>query len=94
MDNFIYSVWFLDTEAVDGDQDREWIACFAIQALSAVDAQRWGDKLARDRSRRRPKDVFIRSSIERETEMSGVTDWSSTPRITVGKGATDIAIDW
>jgi hypothetical protein len=94
MDSFVYSVWFLDTEADDGDQDREWIACFAIQAVSAADAQSWGDRLARNRSRRLPKDAFVRSSVERETEMNGVTDWSSLPRITAGQSATDTTIGW
>lgn len=94
MDSFIYSAWFLNTDAHEGDEDREWIACVAIQAATAVEAQKWGDTLANERSRRLPKDAFVRSSVEREAEMSGVTDCSSLPRITVGQIATDAAIGW
>ena len=94
MDSFIYSVWFLDTEAEEGDQDREWIACFAIQAVSAVEAQSWGDRLAKDRSRRFPNDTFVRSSIEREMDVSGVDDWSNVPRIAAGQIATEATIGW
>ncbi|WP_033927155.1 hypothetical protein [Sphingomonas sp. 35-24ZXX] len=94
MDSFIYNVWFFDTEAHEGDQDREWIACFAIQAITAQEAQSWGDRLAKDRSRRFPKDTFVRSSEVRQTEVNDVTDWSSIPRITAGQSATDTAIGW
>lgn len=94
MDSFIYSVWFLNTEAHQEDQDREWIACVAIQATTAVEAQKWGDTLANERSRRLPKDAFVRSSVEREVEVSGVTVWSELPRITAGQIASDAAIGW
>lgn len=94
MGSFIYSVWFLNTDAHEGDEDREWIACVAIQAATAVDAQKWGDTLANERSRCLPKDAFVRSSVEPEAEMSGITDCSSLPRITAGQMPTEAAIGW
>lgn len=94
MSRFIYSVWFLDTEARDADQDREWVACIGINATSKEDAQGWGDTLALDRARRRPRDSFLHSSVELEDEMSGVTDWSSLPRISAGEAAADDIIGW
>ena len=32
---FVYSAWFRDTTLVEGDQDREWVACMIILATSA-----------------------------------------------------------
>ncbi|MDV3241186.1 MAG: hypothetical protein LOY00_05290 [Methylocaldum sp.] len=94
MKSFVYSVWFLDTDALEGDQDREWVACIGIQAATATEAQKWGDTLAHDRNRRFPHDTFIRSSIELESEEAGVTDWSKLPRISAGETATDATIGW
>ena len=94
MDSFIYSVWFLDSDAAEDDQDREWVACIGIRAPSAAEAQAWGDALAHDRSRRIPNETFIRSSVELERDVAGVADWSNLPRIHAGESATDDVIGW
>lgn len=94
MNSFIYSVWFLDTRALEGEQNREWVACIGIQATTATEAQKWGDTLAHERSRRFPQDTFASSSVELECEVEGVTDWSNLPRISAGETATDAIIGW
>jgi hypothetical protein len=94
MSKFLYSVWFLDTDAYGDDQDREWVACFGIEAASEKDAQRWGDTLARDRAHRHQRDTFLHSSIEPEDQVRGVTDWSSLPRIRAGEAVSDDVIGW
>jgi hypothetical protein len=94
MNSFIYNVWFLDTDAHEDDQDREWVACIGIQATTAEEAQKWGDALARERNRRFPSDIFVSSSVELESEVVGVTDWSGVPRISAGETATDAIIGW
>lgn len=94
MDSFIYSAWFLNSEACEGDQDREWVACIGIQAATAKEAREWGDSLALEHSRRFPKDEFVGSSVELESEVVGVNDWSSLTRIRAGETATDDVIGW
>ena len=93
MNSFIYSVWFLNSEALEEDQDREWVACIAIAAASAEEAQQWGDVLAHERGRRVPTDTFVSSSVELESD--GPTPATSIlPRIRVGEKARDALIGW
>jgi hypothetical protein len=94
MAEFVYSVWFSDDDALDDDQDREWVACIGIEAGNGDEAQRWGDTLARDRVSRNPAERFIRSSIELRSEVSGVTNWSSLPCVRAGQLASDDEIGW
>ncbi|MGB3721271.1 MAG: hypothetical protein WA979_00450 [Pacificimonas sp.] len=94
MNDFIYSVWFLDTNAYEGDQDQEWVACIGIRADTATEAQSCGDALAMERTRRNPQDAFIKSSVAGECEMDGDFDCSSLPRITAGQIATDADLGW
>ena len=94
MSKYVYSVWFLDTEAPGNEQEREWVACIGIEAASEKDAKCWGDTLARDRAQRRRRDTFLRSSVELENAASGVTDWSSLPRVRAGEAATDDIVGW
>jgi len=94
MSKFVYSAWFLDTDAHGGDQNREWVACIGIEGASEEVAQGWGDALARRRAQRDRRDAFLHSSIELENEANGITDWSGLPRIKAGEAATDEEIGW
>jgi hypothetical protein len=93
MSSFVYSVWFRDAGVPADDEDHEWVACIGIESARAAEALEWGDTLARDYSRRSPN-TFLRSAVELESEMRGVADWTSLPRIQAGETATDAAIGW
>lgn len=94
MNKYVYSVWFLDTEALGDDQDREWVACICIEAASEKGAQGWGDNLARDRAQRFRRDTFLRSSVELQHAASEGVDWSGLPHVREGEAATDDTIGW
>lgn len=94
MVKFIYSAWFLDTVAEADDQDKEWAVCIGIKASTAEVAKDWGDTLTSGRMGRFPSDEFIWSSVQREVDVEGVTDWSTLPRIKAGDYATDEEIGW
>lgn len=93
MRSYIYSAWFLDKAAFKADQDREWVACFAIEAADAQEARKWGDVLASERGRRFTSEQFINSSVELEGD-SSAADLSNLPRIRVGERASDILLGW
>lgn len=94
MTEFLYSVWFTNVDGDLDDQDREWVACIAIKARSANEAQHWGDTLSHDRAVRFPNDHFTNSSVELKRDVRGVTDWSSVPHIRSGQLASDAEIGW
>lgn len=85
---YVYVVWFRDLDAWPEDQDREWAAMIAIEAESAAAAQSWGDRLARERQRRRPRDVFLWSKIDDDD------DPGDAPRVAYGEEADDDKIGW
>ena len=93
MSNFIYSVWFRDAEALPDDQDREWVACMIIEAATAEAAKEWGDTLARDRAERIPRDCFVSSSVEPESDLTNA-DMSLVPRIRSGQWPSDELLGW
>ncbi|WP_043605368.1 hypothetical protein [Novosphingobium sp. Rr 2-17] len=94
MTEFLYSAWFNDFSADPTDQNREWVACIAIEADSAKDAQHWGDVISRGRAARMPKDQFVESSIELAYDALAVTDWSNLPRIHYGQSPSDQELGW
>lgn len=94
MTEFLYSVWFTDLSVDPTDQDREWVACIAIEAASATDAQHWGDVISRDRAARLPKDQFVESSVELVSDVSAVTHWPSLLRIHYGQSPSDQEVGW
>jgi hypothetical protein len=59
-----------------------------------MEAKVWGDHLAHERSRRFPKETFISSLVELESETVNVTDWSNLPRIKAGETITEAATGW
>ncbi|WP_043606148.1 hypothetical protein [Novosphingobium sp. Rr 2-17] len=94
MTEFLYSAWFTDLCTDPTDQDREWVACIAIEATSAKDAQHWGDVISHDRAARLKKDRFVESSVELASDALAVTDWSSLPRIHYGQSPSDQEVGW
>jgi hypothetical protein len=94
MAEFLYSAWFAEDAAYQDDQDREWVACIGIEAISAEQAQEWGDRLARDRASRSETERFLWSSVELRADVVGVTDWSTLPNIRAGQAASDEEIGW
>ena len=94
MADFIYSAWFLNRAAHPTDQDREWIACIAIEAEKADAAQKWGDVLAVEYSARHGDETFLRSSVELQGANESISDLTGLPRIKVGELASDAVIGW
>ena len=94
MPTFIYSAWFLNSDAIAGDQDREWVACFGIDAATMGNARDWGDVLAAGYAERRASESFMRSSIEVAEENEGLARLATLPRISVGEVASDEVIGW
>lgn len=91
MPGFLYTVWFRDELAAADDQDREWPACFVVEARNASEAHAWGDHLARRFGSRRPSETFLHSEIEAQ-EAAGAS--SQLPVVAVGYEATDAEIGW
>ena len=78
------------------DQDYEWVACIQINAKNKFDALSWGDMLAKDYSKRRETEIFIRSDVLDKSDpfFKDVKDWDSTPIIEDGEYAADDKISW
>jgi hypothetical protein len=89
MPQFLYTAWFLDRTAAPDDEDREWPACFIVDAPDENQALQWGDQLASDFSARRGTEQFLTSSIEAPSDGSG-----SLPIVPFGSMATDEEIGW
>jgi hypothetical protein len=90
MPRYLFTVWFRDELAADDDQDREWPACFVIDASSAQDALAWGNHLARSFSARRESESFLRSGVEERIEPAQDT----LPLVVAGHEAGDGEIGW
>lgn len=89
---FLYSVWFRNEQAPVDDEDREWVACFLIDAATDVDARSWGDHLAKAYSSRKVSEVFLSSEVETASTPDG--DLSTLPIVPVGHEASDQEIGW
>ena len=88
MPRFLYTAWFRDDDALEDDQDREWPACFMIEAADEGRALAWGDHLAGGFAGRRPKH-FLQSHVE-----TPEADASSLPVVEDGEEAGDQTIGW
>ena len=89
----MYTVWFKDSKAELGDQDREYPVCFAIEAESGSLAKEWGDNLSKQFSRRNNNNEILYSIIE-PFEAYKDNNLTNTPLIKYGYLATDDEIGW
>ena len=87
MDVFTYTAWLRDTNLSAEDQNYEFPASFNVIASNKDSASRWGDKLAKRLSRRRPQIQYIRSEATTGPE-------ASLPTIIYGHDASDKEIGW
>lgn len=88
MQDFTYVVWFRDLDAWPSDEDYEWPAVYVVTAETAVDAQAWGDRIAHDRVARKPREIFLWSSIEPHD------GGDASPRVRIGETPDDDFIGW
>jgi len=91
MPSYVYTAWFRDELAVADDEDREWPACFVIEAPNAAEARTWGDHLAQAFSRRRGTETFVQSEVALQDTAGAL---AKLPTIPVGHEATDAEIGW
>lgn len=89
---YIYTVWFEDPSLPLNDQDREWPACFVIEAADAQEALAWGDHLASSYSSR-SRQPFLSSSVE-PFDSADLPGKETLPSIAAGSGAADSEIGW
>ena len=90
---FGYSVWLIDNTLPSDHQDREWVACFVINAENKEAGQYWGDHLARSYCSRNTHNNFLNSSIEPIKEWKRF-DLQSMPVVDHGEEASDEFIGW
>jgi hypothetical protein len=88
---FPYSVWFLDRGAAEDDQDREWVACINIEAMSSEDAKQWGGMLATSYVSRHQHLRMRSSRVDAPCATEGQT---AAATIQLGRAATDEDIGW
>ena len=91
MTMYFYLVWIFDPTATWDDEDREWSACFFVDAPSSELARQWGDHLATGYCQRNGEQ-FIRSLIERDDV--DPSDAHPPPVIRFGYEAPDDEIGW
>lgn len=89
---YVYTVWFRDVSAAVDDQDREWPACFVVEADQGESARQWGDHLARNYALSRGCD-FISSEAEL-TDRSDLPGIEKLPLVQYGAEASDDEIGW
>lgn len=92
MASFIYTAWFRDPNADEGDEDYEWPACIRVTANSLEAARNWGDQLATRRSQRLPSAIFLHSTAEQESVGPG--SGHDLPTVADGEDAADATIGW
>jgi hypothetical protein len=86
---FLYTAWFRNEQAISGDQDVEWPACFVVVSSDPNAAQEWGDHLALSFAARWQNERFLRSSIELANN-----DSEASPVIHEGDELPDSVIGW
>ena len=47
MTSWTYAAWFRNRRLAPEDEDYEWVACILIKAPGKLEAQAWGDHLAK-----------------------------------------------
>lgn len=93
MARFPYIVCFLDADAFEEDEHREWVACFEIEAETAEQAKLWGDTLAAAYVARW-KNLRVTQSSTKPPGSWDDTDRRDVPTIQFGHAATDEEIGW
>jgi hypothetical protein len=74
----------------DGDQDREWVACFYVSASNEDTAKSWGDIVANSYCSRHTDMRFLSSYIDRSS-----APWpDNTPTVAYGEMPSDDQIGW
>ena len=86
---YLYTAWFQDQLAQPADQDREWPACFVVEADTAEEARRCGNHLSLSFSRRRVTEKFLRSSVEVVSQNLG-----ALPLVLDGQEVSDEEVGW
>jgi hypothetical protein len=90
--SYLYTASFLDQSAQSEDQDREWLACFIVEAGTACEARNWGDHLAKGFAARKGSVKFTSSILE----IAKLADAkvASLPRVLAGVEVLDEHIGW
>lgn len=89
---YMYTAWFRNPRLPADDQDHEWPACFLVDALDGVRAQRWGDHLA-VRWADRHGELFVGSKAEPVAQPVS-NEIQRLPVVPDGHEATDQEIGW
>lgn len=92
----MYSVWFRDELAEPEDEDREWVACFDIEADTPDLAKSWGDHLANAFCSRHLENVFLWSGVRSPDDpyWEGVDPRFVLPLVRYGEEVSDEYIGW
>lgn len=89
---YVYTVWFRNQRLASDDPDRDWPACFLIEAPDESAAQGWGDHLAVRYASGRGEDR-VSSTVEplAASKLRGAHD---LPQVAYGHEANDDEIGW
>ena len=85
---YLYSVWFEDPKLPPDDQDREWVACFVVEASTEREAQAFGDSLAKARSDRAGEPLVSSAVVPAGDNTRGL------PLVVVGSQVSDEQLGW
>ncbi len=89
---YVYTVWLQNPELKIDDPEREWPACWLIEASTELDAKEWSDQIAKKYSVAR-KQIFLNSKIELAS-ISELPGLDQLPRLEAGVPAADSEIGW
>lgn len=89
---YLYSAWFRNELAPLDDEDREWVACFIVEADTEESARSWGDHLAAAYSKRKVSETHLSSHVESASTAQG--DLSTLPVVSFGYESSDEEIGW
>ena len=93
MEKYPYTVWFDDPALPVDDQDKEWCACFFIEAGSAEEAKHWGDLIAAAYVSEFGRLRVIRSNVDNSAAWLGLNN-DATPTIRIGHLPSRNEIGW
>lgn len=89
---YMYTAWLCNPRLPTEDQDREWPACFLVDAVDGASAQRWGDFFAL-RWASRHGEPFLWSKAELVAQPVS-DELQRLPIVPDGREATDEEIGW